>query len=448
MSAVIEKIEYKSVGETVYTGELPNGLKIFVVKKPGFSSAYAVFGTHYGGAMRRFEIDGEKIDTPAGVAHFLEHKMFDMPDGNDALTAFSKNGADANAFTSSDLTCYHFSCTSRFEENLRLLLKFVSTPYYTPETVQKEQGIIQQEILMGDDSPVRRIYYNLLSILFAHHPIRDAVVGTVESIAEITDKTLYDCHRVFYAPSNMMLCVEGDVDPEAVFSIAEEMLPPERHSIPHADFGEDEGLLPLKERIEEKMPVAVPVFLLGAKMRSVPLDGSRESVQRRIRERLIAALSMRLLFSSSAPLFTRLYADGTLTQDFDYDTDYAADAPIVIVGAEAPDIEKALQEVHAEIARISSGGFDPAYFDRIKKATIGSRLRGLEDFDNVCITLVGDWFDGFCTFDAMEMLQDITREDCSRWVAENLAPERCAVSVLYPPEGPAGAAQEADEETA
>ena len=260
----MKKTEYRSIGETLYSGELENGLKIFVIPKKGFNSFYAVFGTHYGGSMRRFEINGETIDTPAGVAHFLEHKMFDMPDGSNALNSLSESGADANAFTSTDMTCYHFSCTERFEENLRKLLTFVSTPYYTEETVQKEQGIIGQEIQMGDDSPGRQIYYDLLSLLYEHHPIRDAVVGTKESIAEITAKTLYDCHSVFYAPSNMVLCVEGDVEPERIAAIAEEILPKDKKSIPHADFGESEALVPAEKRKEREMPVAMPEFLIGA----------------------------------------------------------------------------------------------------------------------------------------------------------------------------------------
>ena len=432
MSVTIEKINYPSVGETVYTGMLGNGLKIYVIPKPGFSSAYAAFATHYGGAMRRFAVGGEMIDTPAGVAHFLEHKMFDMPDGSNALTLFSQNGADPNAFTSSDITCYHFSCTEGFEENLRLLLSYVSTPYYTPETVQKEQGIIGQEIRMGDDSPARCIYYNLLSLLYDHHPIRDAVVGTVESIAGITDETLYACHKVFYAPSNMVLCVEGDVDPELVFSVAEDMLPKERRPIPRADYGAPEGLLPLQTRKEERMSVAVPEFLMGIKIRDDVPSEEEGGMRTRLRRRLVASLALRMLFGNSSPLYTRLYADGTLTQDFDFDTDYSAGTAIVLIGAEATDVDKALEEVHAEIARIAREGFDRAYFERIRKAMIGGRLRALEDFDNVCVTLAQDWFDGFCTFDLMDLFWEVTCDECTRWVAENLIPERCAVSVLLP----------------
>ena len=432
MAYTIEKKEYPSVGETVFTGTLENGLRIFVIPKPGFSSCYASFATHYGGAMRRFTLDGKTVDTPAGVAHFLEHKMFDMPDGSNALTTFSENGADPNAFTSSDITCYHFSCTSGFEENFRLLLRYVSTPYYTPETVQKEQGIIAQEIRMGDDSPARHIYYNLLSLLFDHHPIRDEVVGTVESISEITDQTLYDCHRVFYAPSNMVLCVEGDVDPEAIFSIAEEILPREKQSVPQADFGAEEGLLPLGQRIEERMPVSSPEFLLGAKISDEPVTGEEGSALKRIRRRLTAMLTLRLLFGGSSPLFTRLYADGTLTHEFDYEADYSAGTAVVLIGGEAPDPDRAIEEIRAEVARVSAEGFDREYFSRNRRSFIGSRLRALEDFDNVCVTLASDWFDGFCSFDGSEILFDLTPEEGAQWAAENLAPERTAVSILLP----------------
>ena len=220
----IHKHDYPGIGETLYTAALDNGLEIRVVPKKDFSTFYAAFATNYGGACRRFTVDGRALDTPAGVAHYLEHKMFDLPNGDNALNILSANGADPNAFTSSGITCYYFQCTEGFEENLRMLLHFVSTPYFTDETVQKEQGIIAQEIRMGEDNPGMRVYYNLLEMLYAHHPIRDRVAGTVESIAEITAQTLYDCHKVFYAPSNMVLCVEGDVDPEQVARIAEEVL--------------------------------------------------------------------------------------------------------------------------------------------------------------------------------------------------------------------------------
>ena len=424
--------DYKSVGETLYSGELENGLKIFVIPKKDFNSQYAVFGTHYGGAMRRFEINGEFVDTPAGVAHFLEHKMFDMPDGSNALTTLSENGADANAFTSTDLTCYHFSCTERFEDNLRLLLRFVSTPYYTPETVQKEQGIIAQEILMGDDSPGRQVYYDLLSLLYEHHPIREAVIGTVESISRITDQTLYDCHSVFYAPSNMVLCVEGDVEPERIFAIAAEELSPERKSVPHADFGEAESALPVSRHKERQMPVGIPEFLIGAKLSRGAKPSPEGDISSMLRERLVAGLSLRLLAGSSSPFYTRLYAEGTLTRDLDFEADYTADTATMIIGGQSTDPEKVLQELLAEADTVRQKGFQKAYFSRTRKAMIGGRLRGLEDFDGFCVSLLADAFDGFCTLDAIEILPEIRREECEKWIAETFSPEKLAMAVIRP----------------
>ena len=422
----IQKHDYTGIGETLYSAVLDNGLEVRVVPKKEFSTFYAAFATNYGGACRRFSVDGRVLDTPAGVAHYLEHKMFDLPNGDNALNILSANGADPNAFTSSGVTCYYFQCTEGFEENLRMLLHFVSTPYFTDETVQKEQGIIAQEIRMGEDNPGMQVYYNLLEMLYAHHPIRDRVAGTVESIAEITAQTLYDCHRVFYAPTNMVLCVEGDVDPEAIVCVAQEVLPKEKAPVPAADFGPEESLLPAERLRSEAMEVSAPQFLIGAKL----LPGLRGAEAQR--QRLIAALSLRMLCGSSSPFFTRLYAEGTLNMDFDYEVDASAGTLTMIVGGESRTPEKVLEELNAEIARVSREGFDAKYFTRSKRASLGARLRALEDFDNVCVSLATDCFDGYCTFDSYELLEEITEEDCRRFVAEELAPERLAMSVIVP----------------
>ena len=422
----MEKFEYSRLGETLYAAELPNGLRLRVIPKPGFRSCYAAFATDYGGAHRRFSIDGETLDTPAGVAHFLEHKMFDLPGGDNALNILTANGADPNAFTSSGMTCYYFQCTHGFEENLRMLLHFVSTPYFTEETVQKEQGIIAQEIRMGEDSPGTAIYYNLLRQLYARHPIRDRVAGTVDSIAEITHETLYACHKVFYAPSNMCLCVEGDVDPERIYAIAAEELPAERAAIPTADFGEPEDLLPVQSFGKTTMSVSAPQFLIGAKLRPVPAGAQA------LRQRLIAQLSLRLLTGSSSPFYTRLYADGTLNRDYDYEADFSAGTGTVIIGGESADPEKVLGELNAELARIGAEGLDPARFERAKRSSYGARLRGLEDFDNVCVSMAAGIFDGYCSLDAPLLLQSIRKEECEAFLREALAPDRLSISILEP----------------
>ena len=195
---MMQKLEYAAVGETLYRDTLPNGLQISVLTKPGYTRCFAMFAANYGGADRRFRLNGAFIDTPPGIAHFLEHKMFDMPEGEDALSLLAANGAQPNAYTSSDVTAYHFESTDHFFENLRILLRFVSTPWFTEASVAKEQGIIGQEIRMYEDSPDHVIYKELLRCLYDHHPVREDVVGTVESIAQITPDTLYRCHSCFY----------------------------------------------------------------------------------------------------------------------------------------------------------------------------------------------------------------------------------------------------------
>lgn len=310
------KTDYPATGDTLYSGTAVNGLRVRVVPKKGFSGFYAVFGTDYGGTYRRFRLNGKEYDTPAGVAHYLEHKMFDLPDGDSALNLLSQNGADPNAFTSSDVTCYYFHCTHRFEENLRMLLHFVSTPYFTAETVQKEQGIIGQEIHMGEDNPGTANYYQLLNLLYRNHPIREKVIGTVESIAEITADTLYECHAAFYTPGNMVLCVAGDVDPDRILSIAEEELPPEQKPIPEVLFGEAEDLLPAAQRAVLNMPVATTQFLIGAKLRPA------EKGLLLFRQQLTASLALRLLTGPSSPFYNRLYESGLLNRSFDADADF------------------------------------------------------------------------------------------------------------------------------
>ena len=195
----LKRTDFANIGETLYTGTLENGLRIVVVPRPGFMKKYAFFAANYGGAVRNFSVDGRRVETPEGVAHFLEHEMFDMPWGN-ALGVLSASGAQPNAYTSDFITAYHFECTDGFEKDLDTLLEFVSTPYFTAESVLKEQGIIGEEIGMAENDPGHAVYYGLMRCLYENCAVRDSVVGTVESIAQITPEILTDCHRAFYAP--------------------------------------------------------------------------------------------------------------------------------------------------------------------------------------------------------------------------------------------------------
>ena len=416
---------FDAVGEVLQSAVLPNGLKVLVVPKKGFSSYFACFGTYYGSVMRSFELAGVRHDTPAGVAHYLEHKMFDMPDGDNALQSMTAAGADPNAFTSYDETVYYFRCTERFEENLRTLLRFVSTPYFTAETVAKEQGIIGQEIRMYDDEPDNAVYVELMKLLYPTHAVRDDIAGTVESIAEIDADTLYACHRAFYTPGNMCLCVEGDVDCARICAIAEEVLGSERGEVP-CPLVPEEDATPEKLYTERVMSVSAPQFALGAAF--LP---DREDP---LRERIVARLAMRLLCGTSSPFYARLYREGLLNRSFTYGCDFPANTAQLTVSGESRDPRKVCDELLGEVERIAREGFESDRFERARRASLGSRLRGFEDFDSVCLSGFETAKFGRSPFEAPAVLASVTAEECRAFLTRVLTRERTVLSVLRPGE--------------
>ncbi len=415
--------EYSKIGERVYFRRLENGLGLFCVQKPDYYKSFAFFAANYGGADRRFRLDGEWIDTPAGVAHYLEHKMFDMPDGN-ALTQFTMNGANPNAFTSSDMTAYHFECTDRFYDNLELLLRFVSTPYFTEDSVEKERGIIGQEIRMTEDNPYHAIYYGLLRSLYKYNPIKDPVAGTVESIAEITPDVLNACHRVFYNPSNMVLCVCGDQDPEKIADTAREILPRFRGPVPEKDYGKKESLNPVKAMTERIMEVGIPTFLMGAK------DGAAASGDGLLRRELVGELALELIAGRSSALYARLYNDGIINGSFSADFETSAGQSYVIMGGESGEPDRAFNEISSAAAIIGEKGPDKQMFERQKKAAIGRKLRELDSFDDICYSVAKGYFGGYDPFGAIDVLSGITEDDVKSFARDVLSDERLALAII------------------
>ena len=284
------RLDYPELDETLYQEILPNGLTVCVVPRKGFTKRLAYFVTDYGSVHRSYSLDGKDYQSPAGVAHYLEHKMFDLPGNRDVSAEFATLGASTNAFTSYDMTAYYFSCTENFEACLRLLLEFVSTPYFTEESVEKERGIIDQEIGMNEDAPDSMVFENLVQAMYARHPIRVPILGTGETIRQITPEVLYGCHRAFYAPGNMLLCVVGDVEPETVARIAEEQLGCEALPVGKKQKDWAEPMTCPRPEITAKMDVAMPMFNLAFKCEPLGTgDGA-------IREEMVADRVPELLY--------------------------------------------------------------------------------------------------------------------------------------------------------
>ena len=421
---MLNKKEYGRIGETVFYDTLDNGLQLAVVRKKDFKKSTAFLAVNYGGSDRRFLKDGKWVDTPAGVAHFLEHKMFDTESGENALTVLSGRGASANAFTASDMTAYHFESTDMFMQNLETLLSFVSVPYFTEESVAKERGIIAQEIRMVEDDPDHALYYGLLRSLFKKNPVRDAIAGTVESIEEITAGMLYDCHAQFYTPSNMALVVIGDHDPIRIRDAAARILPPWRPSPPERDYGGREGTKPYKTYTETKAEISAPIFLAGAKTK--PELHGREG----IRFELTAVLALNLLMGEASPLYSALYSEGLINETFSFDFEVTSGVSFLSFGGECREPERVFDRVLGEAERAVKEGIPREYFARRKKSALGDELRALNSFDNISYNVASGLFDGYDYFDTMPILQEVSEDDVLAFLSGYLTRDRMAVSLI------------------
>ena len=421
----MEKLGFARVGETMYREKLANGLTVFIFPKPEFQKGYAFFATNYGGMDMRFCLDGTWHDTPAGVAHYLEHKMFDTKEGN-ALQELAANGASPNAFTSNAITGYYFESTEKFEENLRILLSFVSVPYFTKESVDKEQGIIGQEIGMIEDDPDWKVFMNLMAALYRDHPVRVSVAGSVESISHITADTLYACHKAFYGPANMVLCVAGPVDPERVCEVAREILPRQAGPIAAKDYGPKEEPQAAQALAEEEMAVSTPIFQLGDK------GDPAQTGEDRLRQQLVGELALEALLGNSTPLYAKLYRAGLINQSFAYGYESYPGCAFLCAGGESRDPEAVRDAVAAEAARVGREGLDGALWQRVKKGVYGNKVRGLNSFENLCVGQAQAFFSGSDFLDFARLFQAIEKEEAEALIAAWVTGERTALSVVRP----------------
>ena len=424
------RIDYPELDETLCTQTLPNGLTVCVVPRKGFTKSLAYFVTDYGSVHTEYSLHGEKIQAPAGVAHYLEHKMFDLPGNRDVSAEFAAMGALTNAFTSYDMTAYYFSCTEHFEECLRLLLEFVSTPYFTEESVEKERGIIDQEIGMNEDAPDSVVFENLVRAMYENHPIRVPILGTSETIREITPEVLYSCHRAFYAPGNMLLCVVGDVDPEAVVRIAEEQLGSEKRPVGEKWKNWTESMACPRAEVTAKMEVAMPMFNLAFKCE--PL-GTGDAA---IREEMVADLAAEALFGESSELYLKMYEEGLIDSSFGGGFETIDGCAMLLCSGDSEDAYAVREAILSQMEKLSREGLAEADFLRMKRSALGRRIRGLDSFDATCFRVCAYHFSNFDYFRFPEIYRQITADEIVAFLTRVVKRERCCLSVIEPIDPP------------
>ena len=415
---------YPQLDETVIWDKLPNGLTIAVVPKKGFQKKLAYFVTDYGSIHTRFKLDGEEMEAPDGVAHFLEHKMFDLPRG-EISGEFAALGANPNAFTSYDMTAYYFSGAEEFQKNLELLLEFVSTPYFTPESVDKEQGIIGQEIDMAADSPESRVFENLMEIMYGVHPVRIPILGTRETIGQITPEVLYRCHQAFYRPENMILCVVGDVDAETIRETALRMLP---DTVPHTVEKEtwQETMAVERQEVTCRMEVAMPMFQLGWKCQ--PQNQGEAAV----RLEMVGDLAAEALFGESSALYLELYEKGLIDSSFGGGFESLDGMAMLTCSGDSEDPWAVRDAILRRAQQLCREGIEETAFLRMKRSTLGRRIRDLDSFNSTCFRLCAYHFAKFDYMEFPQVFQDIRESEIREFLRQVVQQERCGLSVILP----------------
>ena len=423
----MEKIFYPKVNETLYKTRLSCGLSVAVLPRPGFTKKLCYLVADCGAIHREFTMDGASYHAPAGVAHYLEHKLFDLP-GRDVTEEFATLGAIPNAFTGYDMTAYYFSCTEHFGENLALLLEFVTTPYFTDESVAKEQGIIGQEIDMNRDNPDSRLFELLMASMYENHPINVPILGTRESIAQITPQVLNNFHKAYYCPGNLFLCVVGDVDPEEVCAIAEKQLKDLPDPQVTARRVWDEPVSTKTKYASASMDVALPMFQLGFKCQRLPYGAEG------VRQEIIGDLAAEALFGESSGLYLKLYDEGLIDASFGGGYETIEGMSMLLASGDSEQPEAVRDAILEEAKRLSVTGIDEEDFLRMKRSALGRRIRSLDSFESTCFRLCAYHFSKFDYFEIPEIYQQVTKEAVENFIRETVCEDRLCLAIITPKE--------------
>lgn len=420
----IKEVRNELLNEKYYDIDHPSGLKILVMPKENYSSTYAIFATKYGSIDSMIQMsDGSFKEIPEGTAHFLEHKLFESED-LDAFERFAKTGASANAYTSFERTGYLFSCSANFKKNLEILLDFVQNPYFTQATVEKEQGIIGQEIDMYKDAPDWEVMFNCLRTMYHNLPVRIDIAGTQESIAQITAKTLYGCYDNFYNLHNMVLAVAGNADVDEIIEVADKVLKPVEGKMAQRKVI-DEPEEVIDSYIEEKLSVATPQFMFGFKE-------SWDTPERTTKEEISMEILLDMISGQSSELYKRLF-DGKLINNsfgFEYFTGFGYSC--VLFAGESNDPKKVAEEIVGEIGRFRETGFDKTAFERTKKKLYGRMIMGMNDIEGLANNMAVSYFAGEDVFTDFEIFKTVTLDDVNDIFKKTLDENRSVLSVINP----------------
>lgn len=419
-------VKSNALQEEYYFYKHESGLGILLYPMKGFSSAYALFGTNYGSIDTAFKTkeDSEFLSVPEGIAHFLEHKLFESEDG-DAFELFAKTGASANAFTSFEKTCYLFLATEKFEESLKALITFVQDPYFTEQTVQKEQGIIGQEIKMYEDDPGWQVFFNLLGALYQNNPVRINIAGTTDSIAKIDKDLLYRCYRTFYNLNNMVVSVAGNFDVERAVQIIEENLKPAEKKVEIERKTPEEPEEVCQKEITQNLSVAIPLFNIGYK--EIPSSPEEE-----LKTQILYELIMASVVGKGSDLYRSMYEEGIINDTFGKEVFCGRGYLAPIFSGESREPKKVMERIHSEFQKYRKEGIPQETFERVRKGMFGMAIQSFNDVEQVANEMVTAYFSNRSIYDSLELLSKVTVEEANSLLQNAFDEKRLAISIINP----------------
>lgn len=421
-------IESTKIKEKAYFEKLENGLNIIIIPKENTNKKYVIWGTNFGSIDNRFIMPGsnEEVFIPDGVAHFLEHKMFEQPNGTNSLDTLMALGLEANAYTTNDHTAYLFECSSdKFYEGLDELMDYVQSPYFTDENVEKEKGIIGQEIMMYDDDPGFKLYLNTMDCLYHKNAVKLDIAGTIESISKIDPDVLYKCYNTFYHPSNMTLVVCGNFKPEELIEEIKKRL---KHK---ENQGEIKRIYEVEEdsinrKIKEtNMEVSVPIFMIGYKDK---LPNFEEIVKKHIAIEVI----LNMLIGKSSELYKELYNNGDLLAEPDLDYEFSKQYAHVLISGQSKNPQVIYERFKTEVEKFKRNGLNEEHFERIKRKIYGDYVTEYNSVGDIARMFLSDSFKGINSFDYIEKYNTVTREYVEQVLREVFDEEKMVLSVVRP----------------
>lgn len=422
-------IESLKIKEKAYIETLENGLTVMIIPKKNARKKYVIWGTHFGSIDNHFIMPGteEEVYIPDGVAHFLEHKMFEQENGTNSLDTLMAMGIDANAYTTNDHTAYLLECTDHFDEGLTELMDYVQHPYFTDQNVEKEKGIIGQEINMYDDDPGWQLYMNAMNCLYQENPIKIDIAGSIESISKIDPDVLYKCYQTFYHPSNMILVLCGDFEPEALLKQVKQ------HLVPKENQGEIKRIYPPKEEkihqkyASKKMEVSTPIFMIAYK-------DAEANLQNIVKKHIAIEIILNMLVGKSSDFYQELYEEGMLLSQPDVDYEFSKQYAHILISGASKNPKKVEEKLVEAVQKMQENGIDEEHFERIKRKIYGDYVVEYNSVANIARMFLADSLKQINSFDYIEEFDTVTKEYTQGVLKEIFQEENRIMSVIEPNE--------------